>query len=154
VNPVAKSELAGRLQTEIITAMKAKNKARLGVLRMMQAAVKQIEVDERRELEDADIVKILTSYGRKVKDQIKSYGEGGRQELLEAAEIEMKIVSEFLPEEMSDEELEKIVRACVEEAGAAGPQDMGKVMKLVMPKTAGRADGGKISGLVKKVLMG
>jgi len=121
---------------------------------MMQAAVKQIEVDERRELEDADVVKILNSYGRKVKDQIKSYGEGGREELLQAAETELKIVSEFLPEEMSDEELETIVRTCVEEAGATGPQDMGKVMKLVMPKTAGRADGGKISALVKKVLLG
>lgn len=151
---MAKSELAGRLKTEIITAMKARDKPRLGVLRMMQAAIKQIEVDERRELEDKDVVKILTSYGRKVKDQIKSYGEGGREELLQAAETELKIVGEFLPEEMSDEDLEKIVRACVEEAGATGPQDMGKVMKLVMPKTAGRADGGKISGLVKKVLMG
>lgn len=151
---MATSELAGRLKAEIITAMKAKDKPRLGVLRMMQAAVKQIEIDERRDLKDADVVKILTSYGRKVKDQIKSYGEGGREELLQAAETELKIVSEFLPEEMSDEELEKIVRACVVEAGASGPQDMGKVMKLVMPKTAGRADGGKISGLVKKVLLG
>ncbi len=151
---MAKSELAGRLQTEIITAMKAKDKPRLGVLRMMQAAVKQIEVDERRELADADIIKIITSYGRKVKDQIKSYGEGGREELLKAAETEMKIVSEFLPAEMSDEELEKIVHGCVEEAGAAGPQDMGKVMKLVMPKTAGRADGGKISAMVNKALLG
>jgi len=154
VNPVAKSELAGRLQTEIITAMKARDKPRLGVLRMMQAALKQIEVDERRELEDADVVKILISYGRKVKDQIKSYGEGGREELLQAAKTEMKIVSEFLPAEMSDEDLEKIVRDCVEEAGASGPQDMGKVMKLVMPKTAGKADGGKVSALVKKALLG
>jgi len=151
---VARSELAGRIQTDIITAMKAKDKARLGVLRMMQAAVKQVEVDERRDLDDSDVVKILTSYGRKVKDQIKSYGDGGREELLRAAETEMAIVAEFLPEEMSDEEVEKIVRACVEEAGASGPQDMGKVMKLVMPRTAGRADGGKVSALVKKVLLG
>ncbi len=151
---MARSELAGRIQTDIITAMKAKDKARLGVLRMMQAAVKQVEVDERRDLDDSDVVKILTSYGRKVKDQIKSYGDGGREELLRAAETELAIVAEFLPEEMSDEEVEKIVRACVEEAGASGPQDMGKVMKLVMPRTAGRADGGKVSALVKKVLLG
>ncbi len=151
---MATSELAGRLKTEIITAMKAKDKDRLGVLRMMQAAVKQVEVDERRELEDTDVVKILTSYGRKVKDQIKSYGDGGREELLAAAKTEMKIVAEFLPEEMSDEELEQIVRGAVAEAAATGPQDMGKVMKLVMPKTAGRADGGKVSQLVKKILVG
>lgn len=151
---MAKSELAGRLKTEIITAMKAKDKPRLGVLRMMQAAIKQIEVDERRELDDADVVKILTSYGRKVKDQIKSYGDGGRAELLQAAETELKIVAEFLPAEMSDADLEKIVLGCVEDAGASGPQDMGKVMKLVMPKTAGRADGGKVSAMVKKALLG
>ncbi len=151
---MAKSELASKLQKDIITAMKAKDKDRLGVLRMVQAAVKQVEIDERRDLADADVVKIVSSYARKVKDQIKSYGEGGRQDLCSAAEAELKIVSEYLPAEMSDEDLEKIVRAAVEEAGASGPQDMGKVMKLVMPKTAGRADGGKVSALVKKVLIG
>ncbi|MCP4292013.1 MAG: GatB/YqeY domain-containing protein [bacterium] len=151
---MAKSELASKLQKDIITAMKAKDKDRLGVLRMVQAAVKQVEIDERRDLADADVVKIVSSYARKVKDQIKSYGEGGRQDLCSAAEAELKIVSEYLPAEMSDEDLEKIVRAAVEVAGASGPQDMGKVMKLVMPKTAGRADGGKVSALVKKVLIG
>ena len=151
---MAQCELAGRLKADIITAMKAKDKARLGVLRMMHAAVKQIEVDERRELKDADVVKILTSYARKVKDQIKSYGDGGREDLCNAAKTELKIVSEFLPAEMSDDDLEKIVIAAVEEAGATGPQDMGKVMKLVMPKTAGRADGGKVSAMVKKTLIG
>ncbi len=151
---MVQSVLAGRLKADIITAMKAKDKDRLGVLRMMQAAVKQVEVDERREIEDADVVKILSSYARKVKDQIKSYGEGGRDDLCAVAKTELKIVSEFLPAEMSQEDLEKIVRAAVEEAGADGPQDMGKVMKLVLSKTAGRADGGKVSALVKKILMG
>jgi uncharacterized protein len=154
VNPVAKSALAERMQSEIISAMKSKDKARLGVLRMMNAAIKQVEVDERRDLADADVVKVLNSYGRKVKDQIKSYGEGGREDLLEAAKTELKIVSEFLPEEMTDADLEKIVIAAVEETGASGPQDMGKVMKVVMAKTAGRADGSKISSLVKKTLLG
>ena len=151
---MAQCELAGRLKNEVITAMKAKDKDRLGVLRMMQAAVKQIEVDERRDLKDADVQKILSSYARKVKDQIKSYGEGGRKDLCSAAETELKIVTEFLPAEMSDDDLEKIVLAAVADAGATGPQDMGKVMKLVMPKTAGRADGGKVSAMVKKALIG
>ncbi len=150
---MGQSELAGRLKTDIISTMKAKDKDRLGVLRMMQAAVKQVEVDERRDLEDADVVKILSSYARKVKDQIKSYGEGGRDDLCSAAETELNIVSEFLPAEMSQEDLEKIVLAAVEEAGAVGPQDMGKVMKLVLPRTAGRADGGQVSAMVKKALM-
>ncbi|MDX2473390.1 MAG: GatB/YqeY domain-containing protein [Candidatus Krumholzibacteria bacterium] len=151
---MAQSEVAAKLKSDVITAMKAKDKERLGVLRMMQAAVKQVEIDTRKDLEDADVIKVLTSYARKVKDQIKSYGDGGRDELRAAAEAELAIVGEFLPAEMSDDELEKIVRAVVAEVGAAGPQDMGKVMQAVMPRTAGRADGGRISALVKKVLVG
>lgn len=151
---MAESELAAKLKSEVVAAMKAKDKDRLGVLRMLQAAVKQVEVDTRRDLEDADVVKVLSSYGRKVKDQIKSYGEGGRQELRAAAETELAIVAEFLPAEMSDDELEKIVIAAVAEVDAVGPQDMGKVMKVVMPRTTGRADGSRVSALVKKVLVG
>ena len=151
---MAQSEVAAKLKSDVITAMKAKDKERLGVLRMMQAAVKQVEIDTRKDLEDADVIKVLTSYARKVKDQIKSYGDGGRDELRAAAEAELAIVGEFLPAEMSDAELETIVRAVVAEVGAAGPQDMGKVMQAVMPRTAGRADGGRISALVKKVLVG
>ncbi len=151
---MAKCELAQRLQSDIVAAMKAKEKEKLGILRMVQAAVKQVEVDERRELTDEDVTKIINSYARKVKDQIKSYGEGGRAELLAAAEQELALVSTYLPEEMDDAQLEQIVRDAVAEVGAAGPQDMGKVMKAVMPKTAGRADGSKVSALVKQVLLG
>lgn len=151
---MAKSELASKLQSEVIAAMKAKDKSRLGVLRMMQAAVKQVEVDERRELTDADVQKILGSYARKVKDQIKSYGEGGRDDLRDAAETELVIVGEFLPEEISDQELEKIVRESIAEAGATAMSDMGKVMKAAMPRTAGKADGSRVSAMVKKLLAG
>ncbi len=151
---MSKSEIAVRLQQEVVTAMKAKDRDRLGVLRMLQAAVKQVEVDERRELTDEDILRVLTSYGRKVKDQIASYGEGGRPELQAAAEAELLIVGEFLPEELDDAELETIVREAVAATGASGPQDMGKVMKAVMPRTAGRADGSRVSALVKRILVG
>ena len=150
---MAQSEIIARMKTEVITAMKARNKERLGVLRMLQAAVKQVEIDERRELSDADVLKILSSYAKKVKDQIKSYGDGGRADLLEGVEKEMKIVAEFLPEELSDQEIEKIVQDAVAEVGATGPQDMGKVMKVIMPKTTGRADGSRVSALVKKALV-
>ena len=151
---MAPSEIAVRLKNEIITAMKSRDKDRLGVLRMMQAAVKQLEVDERRDLSDEDVLKVLTSYAKKVKDQVKSYGEGGRADLLAAAEAELVIVNEFLPAEISDEELAAIVTAAVQETGAAGPADMGKVMKAVMPKTAGKADGSRVSAMVKKTLGG
>ena len=151
---MSKSEIAVRLHQEVVKAMKAKDRDRLGVLRMLQAAVKQVEVDERREPTDEDILRVLTSYGRKVKDQIASYGEGGRPELQAAAETELLIVGEFLPEELDDAELETIVREAVAATGASGPQDMGKVMKAVMPRTAGRADGSRVSALVKQILVG
>lgn len=151
---MAKSEVATKLQQEVIAAMKAKDKPRLGVLRMLQAAVKQVEVDQRKDLEDDDILKILTSYARKVKDQISSYGDAGRDELKAAAETELGIVSEFLPAEMTDEELAAIITAAVAETGASGPQDMGKVMKAVLAQVTGRADGGRVSALVKKSLVG
>ncbi len=151
---MAVSELAARIKGEVIIAMKAKDKERLGVLRMLQAAVKQVEIDERRDLSDQDIIKILGSYAKKVKDQIKSYGEGGRAELKAAAEAELLIVGEFLPEEMGDDDLLALVREAVAEVGATGPQDMGKVMKLALTKIAGRADGGRVSALVKQTLVG
>ncbi|MFT5233417.1 MAG: hypothetical protein ACI9UK_001154 [Candidatus Krumholzibacteriia bacterium] len=151
---MALSEIAAKLKTEVVTAMKAKEKERLSVLRMLQAAVKQVEIDTRKDLSDADVLKVFTSYGRKVKDQIKSYGDAGRDELRAAAEAELAIVGEFLPAEMSDEDLAAIVKAAVTEVGASGPQDMGNVMKAVMPKTAGRADGSRVSAMVKEILVG
>ncbi len=146
------SEIAAKLKGEVIVAMKSKQKDRLGVLRMMQAAVKQVEVDERRDLSDEDVLKLLSAYAKKVKDQIKSYGQGGRADLLAAAEAELLIVNEFLPAEISDDELSNIVLQVIKDLGAESPADMGKVMKAVMPKTAGLADGSRVSAMVKKNL--
>lgn len=149
---MADSALAGRIKAEVIAAMKAKQKERLNVLRMLQAAIKQVEVDERRELADADVLKILTSYQRKVKDQLAGAESSGRAELVADAQAELAVVQEFLPAEMDDAALEAAVREAIAESGATSAKDMGKVMKAVMPKTAGRADGGRVSGMVKKLL--
>ncbi len=151
---MAESTLAARIKAEVIAAMKAKDKERLGVLRMLQAALKQVEVDERKELTDADVLKILSSYARKVKDQLQGARDSGRAELVAAARAELDIVQEFLPAEMDEAALETAVREAIAESGAAGPQDMGKVMKALMPRTAGRADGGRVSAMVKKLLAG
>jgi uncharacterized protein YqeY len=132
--------------------MKAREKERLGVLRMLQAAIKQVEVDERRELEEDDVLKALAGYARKVKDQIAAARESGRTDLLERAEQEMALVNMFLPAELSDAELERIVRAAIADVGATGPRDLGKVMKAVLPEVTGRAEGARVSGLVKKLL--
>jgi uncharacterized protein YqeY len=148
------SATADRIQAEVVVAMKQRQKQRLGILRMLQAAIKQLEIDERRDLTEDDVVKVVGSYARKVKDQLEGARAGGRQELADQAAAELAIVGEFLPAELTDAELEAIVRAAVAEVGAAGPRDMGKVMKAVMPQVTGRADGGRVSALVKQLLAG
>jgi uncharacterized protein YqeY len=146
------SETGARLQQEVVAAMKAKDKERLGILRMLQAAIKQQEVDGRRELDESDVIRVLTSYARKVKDQLQSARDAGRAELVAQVEREAAVVSEFLPAELPDEEIEKLVREAIASVGATSPRDMGQVMKAVMPKIAGRADGSRISAIVKRVL--
>ena len=148
------SESADRIQAEVITAMKQRQKQRLGILRMLQAALKQVEIDERRDLTDDDVMKVVGSYARKVKDQLAGARAGGREELAAAAEAELAIVNEFLPTELTDSELEDVVRAVVADVGATGLQDMGQVMKAAMPQVAGRADGGRVSALVRQILAG
>ncbi len=151
---MATSELAARLQADVITAMKAKDKDRLGILRQMQAAIKQVEIDTRKELSDADVQKILASYAKKVKDTVASTVGTGRDDLKVAAETELAIVIAYLPAELGDAELEALVRQAVAESGAASPADMGKVMKVAVPLVAGKADGSRVSAMVKSLLAG
>jgi uncharacterized protein YqeY len=149
---MATSETGAKLQAAVVAAMKAKEKERLSVLRMLQAQIKQVEVDERRDLSDDDVVKILASYARKVKDQREGAAQNQREDLVARAERELAIVQEFLPEMLDDAALEAVVREAIAETGASGPRDMGTVMKAVLPKVGGRADGGRVSALVKKLL--
>ena len=149
---MAKSELAARLQSEVVAAMKAKDKERLSVLRMIQAAVKQIEVDTREELDEDGVVKVLRSYAKKVRDSLAGAREGGRDDLAAQAEAELAIVDEFLPAELDDAAIEAHVRAAVEEIGATSMKEMGQVMKAAMARVAGQAEGGRVSAIVKKVL--
>jgi len=151
---MAKSELAARLKTETVTAMKAKDKDRLQVLRMLTAAVKQIEIDTREELDDEGVTKVVRSYAKKVKDSIQGARDAGREEMIAALEAESAVVSEFLPAEMEDEVLEGLVREAIDDVGATSMKDMGKVMKPAMAKIAGRAEGGRVSAAVKKLLAG
>jgi uncharacterized protein YqeY len=151
---MAQNGIAAELKTAVVAAMKAKEKDRLAVLRMLQAAVKQVEVDERRDLTDDDVLKILASYARKVKDQMDGAEQSGRADLVARAEAELAIVQEFLPAALDDAELETIVRAAVAEVGATTPREMGAVMKAVLPRVAGRADGGRVSAMVKRLLGG
>ncbi len=151
---MATCELAARLQADVITAMKTKDKDRLGILRQMQAAIKQVEVDTRKELSDADVQKVFASYAKKVKDTLASTAGTGRDDLKAAAEAELAIVTAYLPAELADAELEALVRQAIAESGAASPADMGKVMKVAVPLVAGRADGTRVSAMVKGLLAG
>jgi len=148
------SEIAARVKSDTIAAMKAKEKERLGVLRQLGAALKQVEVDKREELDDDGALKVIQSYAKKVKDTLAAAQNADRAEMAAEAEAELVIVQEYLPAEMDDDALAALVVDAVAETGAAGPQDMGNVMKAVMPKVAGRADGGRVSAMVKSKLLG
>jgi len=148
------SEIVARLKQDTIAAMKAKDKVLLGVLRQLQAAVKQVEVDQRIELDDEGALKVIQSYAKKVRDTLDAAQKAGRAEMQAEAEAELAVVKAYLPAELDDDALAALVDQAVAEVGAAGPQDMGAVMKAVMPKVAGRADGGRISAMVKKRLVG
>lgn len=148
------SEIVARLKQDTIAAMKAKDKVLLGVLRQLQAAVKQVEIDQRIELDDEAALKVIQGYAKKVRDTLEAAQKAGRAEMQAEAEAELAVVKSYLPAELSDDALATLVDQAVAEAGASGPQDMGAVMKAVMPKVAGRADGGRVSAMVKKRLVG
>ena len=150
---MAQSETAARLQADIITAMKARDKERLGVLRMMQAALKDREVNERKELDENDVVEVLIRYGRKVRDQLQGCRDAGRDEQVVVVEAELAIVGAYLPAELGDEELAALVDETIAEVGASGPRDMGQVMKAVMPKVGLGVEGSRVSALVKARLI-
>jgi uncharacterized protein YqeY len=133
-------------------AMKAGDKARLGVIRLMLAAIKQREVDERIELDDAQVLAVLDKMVKQRRDSIQQYSNAGRGELAEQEAAEIAVIQEFLPEELSESEIAGIIEAAIAEIGAASMRDMGKVMAIVKPKIQGRADVGTVSGLVKQKL--
>ena len=132
--------------------MKGGDKARLGVVRLMLAAIKQREVDERIELDDAQVLAVLDKMVKQRRDSIRQYEDAGRDELAAAEAAEIAVIQDFLPAELSAAEIDEIIAAAIAETGAESMRDMGKVMAVVKPKVQGRADVGKISGLVKHKL--
>ena len=132
--------------------MKGGDKARLAVVRLMLAAIKQREVDERIELDDSQVLAVLDKMVKQRRDSIKQYGDAGRDDLVAQESTEIGVIQEFLPERLSKTEIMAIVDAAIAETGAASMRDMGKVMGIVKPKVQGRADVGQVSGLVKQKL--
>jgi len=141
-----------KIGDQLRDAMKAKDSASVGGLRMILAALKNREIEKKGELDDDDCIKLLSTLVKQRGESIEMYKNGGRDDLVEREEAELALIKSFLPEELSAEELEKLVVEAIAESGAAGPKDMGKVMKIVTPKTRGRADGKVVSELVKQKL--
>ena len=146
--------LKARITEDMKTAMKAKETAKLGAIRLLLAALKQKEVDERVELDDAAIIAIIEKLTKQRKDSFTQYEAAGRQELADAEKFEIAVLGAYLPEKMSTEETNAIVVAAVAETGAKGPADMGKLMAVLKPRLAGKADMAEVSKLVKAALAG
>ncbi|MAZ88361.1 MAG: glutamyl-tRNA amidotransferase [Cellvibrionaceae bacterium] len=133
-------------------AMRAKEKERLGTIRMIQAEIKRIEVDERIEVDDERLLAVLDKMCKQRRDSITQFDDAGRTELADIERFEMGVIQEFLPAALTDEELDQIVTQAIADSGAESARDMGKVMGLVKPQVQGRADMGAISKLVKTKL--
>ncbi len=134
--------------------MRAKDAPRLSAIRLLQAAIKQREVDERIELDDAQVVAVIEKMVKQRRDSIGQYEAAGRQDLADAEKFELVLLQDYMPQQMGDAEIEAAVAKAVADSGAAGVQDMGKVMGLLKPALAGRADMGKVSVAVKARLAG
>ena len=144
--------LKERITEDMKTAMRAKDSERLGTIRLLQSAMKQKEVDERIELDDAAIVAIVDKMIKQRKDSIAAFEQAARQDLVDKEKAELTVLSAYLPERLSAPELTAAVQAIVAELGASGPGDMGKVMGAVKTRLAGKADMGAVSAAVKAAL--
>ena len=144
--------LKERITDDMKTAMRAKDSERLGTIRLLQSAMKQKEVDERIELDDAAIVAIVDKMIKQRKDSIAAFEQAARQDLVDKEKAELTVLSAYLPERLSAQELSDAVLAIVKELGASGPGDLGKVMGAVKTRLAGKADMGAVSAAVKAAL--
>ena len=144
--------LKQQISDDMKAAMRAKETARLGAIRLLLAAMKQREVDERIELADADVVAIIEKMMKQRRDSISQYEAAGRQDLADVEKFEMTVLQAYMPQQLDEAEINAAVAEAIAATGASGPQDMGKVMGVVKPKFAGRADMGKVSALIKAQL--
>lgn len=146
--------LKQQLTDDMKTAMKAGEKERLGVIRLINAAIKQREVDERIELDDAAVLAVLEKMVKQRKDSITQYEAAKREDLAAVERAEMAVIETYLPAKLGEAEVLAAIKDAIAQTGASGPADMGKLMAVLKPKLAGQADMGQVSALVKKALAG
>ncbi len=143
-----------QINEDMKTAMRARDGARLATIRLLMAAMKQKEVDERIELDDAAVITVIEKMLKQRKDSITQYEAAKRQDLADAEKFEVQVLSAYMPQALSSAELEAIIAKALVDSGARAPAEMGKVIALVKPQVAGRADMGEVSRLVKTKLSG
>ena len=146
--------LKTQLTDDMKAAMKSGDKERLGVIRLINAAIKQKEVDERIALEDAQVVAVLEKMVKQRRDSVSQYDAAGREDLAGIERAEIAVIEHYLPARMSEAELEDVVDGAIRDSGATGPGDMGKLMGVLKPRVAGKADMGDVSAIVKRRLAG
>lgn len=144
--------LKTQLTEDMKTAMRAKDQVSLSTIRLINAAIKQFEVDERTEADDAKVISILTKMVKQRKDSAKIYTEADRQDLADKENVEIEILNRYLPQMMSAEEIKTVVEAAIAETGASGMADMGKVMGVLKTRLAGKADMGEVNKVLKAAL--
>ncbi|MDY6816513.1 MAG: GatB/YqeY domain-containing protein [Pseudomonadota bacterium] len=148
------TSLKEQLSNAVKDAMRSKDKLRLTTLRMAQSAVKQIEIDERRELSDEDVLKVLDKMLKQRRDAASQYDDAGREELGDKERAEMVILEEFMPAALSEDDLDALIRVAISSTDARGMQDMGRVMNELRPQVLGRVDMGHLSKKVRAALAG
>ncbi len=141
--------LKNQITEDMKTAMRAKDSARLGAIRLLLSAIKQREVDERIELTDADVISVIEKMLKQRRDSITAFESANRVDLADIEKFELGVLQTYMPKPMSDDEIDAIINQVIAESGAEGAKDMGKVVGLVKPLVAGMADMGKVSGLIK-----
>lgn len=138
-----------KINAEMVLAAKTKDKIRLSALRMLKSGLHNREIDLKRELGEGEFLQLISSMVKQRKDSIEQFAKGGRADLVEKEEAELRVIEEFLPAQLSESELDASIAEAIREVGAEGVRDMGKVMKVLMPKLTGRADGKAVGEKVK-----
>ena len=149
---MTENTLKSKIQATMVATMRAQDKAKLGVIRLVQAAIKQQEVDERITLNDEQVLSILDKMIRQRRESIKQFEIANRNDLVEKEAFEIQIIQEFLPTPLTAEEVQSLIQQTIQEVGATSVKDMGKVMAILKPKVQGRADVGEVGVLIKQQL--
>ena len=138
-----------KVNNEMVLAAKAKDKVRLSAIRMIKTGIHNREIDLKRKMTEAEFLQLLSTMVKQRKDSIDQFQKGGREDLVEKETAELKVIQEFMPEQMSEADVDREIEMVIKEVGAAGIKDMGKVMKVLMPKLTGKADGKAVGEKVK-----